>query len=364
MKAPILVPLFVALAGSIASAAELSVFRVCQDQRVIHTSDGAEAGRVEYIVVDPADQHVVSTVISGGVVGERLIAVPYNSLRFTSNNEITLTEITRERLVSAPVIERTQISASVIEPSIIQRTTTHFSARGDMRGDRTTVEGRTEVEGSASVTGRSNDRRSNGEAARTGEAPSNAEAAGNRDPKAHSAAASRRDAEARTQAEAERTRADKNGNRPPGAKANETDAAAAAKEQGAANQDPNSVTKSEALRKHNAKGESEAAKNKADAARPENAEENRSGTKPNRDTNNNSPKADANREHNENARPQGEAQPGRERKGAADRNASAETPKGRKAVEENATDSKRPPKKAQEPAGEEKARNEQRSPQL
>ncbi|HSI10471.1 MAG TPA: PRC-barrel domain-containing protein [Chthoniobacter sp.] len=337
MKAPILIPIFVALAGSISSAAELSVFRVCQDQRVIHTSDGAEAGRVEYIVVDPADQHVVSTVISGGVVGERLIAVPYNSLRFTSNSEITLTEITRERLVSAPVIERTQISASVIEPSIIQRTTTHFSARGDVRGDRTTVEG------SADVTARPNDPRSNAEAA------------------------SRRDAQARTQSEAERTRTENNGNRPPGATTNERDAATAAKERGEANQDPNAATKSDAQRKHNAnaKGEAEAAaKNKTDAARPENAEENRSATKPNHDANNNSPKADANREHNENARPQDEAQPGRERKGAADRNASEETAKGRKPAEETATDSKRPPKKAQEPAGEEKARNEQRSPQL
>src|SRR4051812_30050684 len=91
---------------------EYSVFRVCQDERVIHTSDGAEAGRVEYVVVDPSQGRLVSTIISGGGGGggERLVAVPFSSMRFEPNHGIVLTEITRERLASAPVIERTQIT--------------------------------------------------------------------------------------------------------------------------------------------------------------------------------------------------------------------------------------------------------------
>src|SRR5258708_7161638 len=73
MKTPILVLALIAAAGSLASAAEYEIFRVCQDQRVIHTSDGAEAGRVEYIVVDPSDRQVISTIVTGGVIGERLV---------------------------------------------------------------------------------------------------------------------------------------------------------------------------------------------------------------------------------------------------------------------------------------------------
>lgn len=78
-----------------------SVFRVCQDQRVIHTSDGAEVGHVQYIVVDPAQQRVVSTVVSGGVLGERYVAVPYEDIQMQDDNNIVLTNIDRERIVSA-----------------------------------------------------------------------------------------------------------------------------------------------------------------------------------------------------------------------------------------------------------------------
>jgi len=60
-----------ALCGSPAVFAEsYSVFRVCEDQHVLRTSDGAEAGHVEYIVVEPSQQRIVSTVITGGVIGE------------------------------------------------------------------------------------------------------------------------------------------------------------------------------------------------------------------------------------------------------------------------------------------------------
>src|ERR1700761_1222292 len=104
MKFSVIVSILTALAASVAGAADYSIFRVCQDQRVIHTSDGAEAGHVEYIVVDPANRQVVSTVVSGGVIGERLVSIPYTSMRFDNEREITLTEINRERLVSAPVI--------------------------------------------------------------------------------------------------------------------------------------------------------------------------------------------------------------------------------------------------------------------
>ncbi|RYD76083.1 MAG: PRC-barrel domain containing protein [Verrucomicrobiaceae bacterium] len=58
-----------------AAVADYTVFRVCEEERVIKTSDGADAGRVEYIVVDPSQQRVVSAVISGGVISNKHVAV-------------------------------------------------------------------------------------------------------------------------------------------------------------------------------------------------------------------------------------------------------------------------------------------------
>src|SRR4051794_18447403 len=120
-----------------------SVFKVCEDKHVIRTSDGQEAGHVEYIVVDPGAQRIVSTVVTGGVEGERLVAIPYSSMRFGTGEEVTLTEINRERLVSAPVIERTQLTTTTrLEPSVFERSYTHFGVRADF-GDRSTT--RTDV---------------------------------------------------------------------------------------------------------------------------------------------------------------------------------------------------------------------------
>src|SRR5215210_5342404 len=95
-----------------AFAADYTVFRVCEDQHVLRTSDGAEAGRVEYIVVEPTSQRVVSAVVTGGVVASKHIAIPMSAFRVGSNREVTLTTVTRERLISAPTIETTRFSST------------------------------------------------------------------------------------------------------------------------------------------------------------------------------------------------------------------------------------------------------------
>jgi hypothetical protein len=119
-------------------AAEYSVFRVCEDKHVIKTSDGAEAGRVEYIVIEPSSRRIVSTMVTGGVVGSKLVAVPFETMQFGADHQVTLTEVTRERLVSAPIIERTEITrTSVIQPTVIERTYNHFGARLDTQTTRT-----------------------------------------------------------------------------------------------------------------------------------------------------------------------------------------------------------------------------------
>jgi hypothetical protein len=199
---------------------EYSVFRVCEDQHVLRTSDGAEAGRVEYIVVDPGGGRVVSSIVSGGVIGEKLVAVPFSSLRFGAQREVVLTEITRERLVSAPVIERNQINVSVrFQPTLVERSFTHFGIRRDSvsttRTTETAREGNREA-GQATREGA----RARGEAAREGERPKSetaregerakGEAARERESeraKAEGARDSERaKAEARTRGQAERER--------------------------------------------------------------------------------------------------------------------------------------------------------------
>ncbi len=130
-----------------ASADELTSFRICEDQRVIHTSDGAEAGRVEYIMVEPSSFRVVSAVVHGGVVADKYVAVPISVMRFGTTNEITLTNITREKLVSAPVFEATHLRAgATIDVGLVERSYSHFGVNASeitrTSSSSTTTEGR------------------------------------------------------------------------------------------------------------------------------------------------------------------------------------------------------------------------------
>ena len=115
-----------------AIADDYTLFRVCQDQHLIRTSDGAEVGHVEYIVVEPASHRIISSIVTGGDVGDRFVAVPFESMTFGPDREIMLPEITRERIISAPVIERSQIATSMrIQSSLLDRTSEHFGVRFD-----------------------------------------------------------------------------------------------------------------------------------------------------------------------------------------------------------------------------------------
>jgi sporulation protein YlmC with PRC-barrel domain len=115
------------LAAPAVFGASLTTFRVCEEKRVLKTSDGADAGHVEYIVVDSDQQRVVSAVVTGGVIGQKFVTVPFSTVRYGSGNEMVLERIDRQRLVSAPVIEeRVLTSGTVIEPALIQRSYTHF----------------------------------------------------------------------------------------------------------------------------------------------------------------------------------------------------------------------------------------------
>ena len=85
---------------------DYNVLKICQSEYTLKTEDGAEAGRIEYVVVDPDGGRIVSAVLSGGVLADRFVAVPFTAVHLGPSHEVTLTHIDRERLMSAPVIER------------------------------------------------------------------------------------------------------------------------------------------------------------------------------------------------------------------------------------------------------------------
>ena len=120
-------------------AQSYTVFRVCEDVHVLRTSDGADAGRVEYIVVEPARHRIVSTVVTGGVVGEKFVSVPFSSFSFGGEKEVTLKNVTRERLTAAPVIEKSRLTSTSLSPEFVQPAFTHFgvSPDADVDAERT-----------------------------------------------------------------------------------------------------------------------------------------------------------------------------------------------------------------------------------
>lgn len=121
-------------------AADLSVYRICEDKHVIHTSDGADGGHVEYIMVDPDNQQIVSAIVTGGVVGEKHITLPYSSFRYSGDGRIELTDIDRERFVGAPTVEVSRFSTSlVVAPTIVESSRTYWGSawRGSVGENRT-----------------------------------------------------------------------------------------------------------------------------------------------------------------------------------------------------------------------------------
>jgi len=363
MKIPILLSIVSAFATSLASAADYSVFRVCQDQRVIRTSDGAEAGRVEYIVVDPSSHQVISTVVSGGVIGEKLVAIPYTSLRFDGDRGITLTEITRERLVSAPIIERTQISASFIQPTVIERTTTHFSGRATGETQRSGVSGE------AVATPRNTDPRSNAEAA------------------------PRNGATVRSESETGRNSEERNGNRTPGSNTRSTATEPANSREDTNRSRPGANTDGGKARKETTNADPQAGKEeKPHSAASKNEQENKDTNPPPNDSRktprdeNAKPGAQPERATEDaNARKEADTKRGikpptdrnageeaaaqdakRGAKAGADRNTTEDATKSKAQNAESPTGgkTKRPSKPGAPEATEEKRKDEQRSPQL
>jgi len=126
------------LSYSARAANSYTVFRVCEDQHILKTSDGADCGHIEYIVTDPGEQRIVSTVITGGVIGTHHVCVPFSEFQASGERDFLLRGVTRERIIAAPPIEVDRLRASFsVEPSFIERSSTYFSANvspGEERG--------------------------------------------------------------------------------------------------------------------------------------------------------------------------------------------------------------------------------------
>lgn len=157
-----------------------SVLKVCQEDLVLHTSDNQDAGHIGYVVVEPRSQRIVSALVTGGVLAERVVAVPFTSIRYSSPREVTLVDINRERLVSAPVVERTHLTSTTtrFEPSFFERSYTHFGGNAaELRaGFSSETSSRTDIDRNRDRDGRGPDRDRNRADATTDPARTNATA--------------------------------------------------------------------------------------------------------------------------------------------------------------------------------------------
>lgn len=110
-----------------ATANTYALFKVEDANMKIRSSDGSEAGEIQYLVIDPTTQRVVSVLVSGGMLKEKLVALPFASLPSTWGKEMTLTTIDKERFQNAPSIDRAALkNTQTISRDQIDRGTAHF----------------------------------------------------------------------------------------------------------------------------------------------------------------------------------------------------------------------------------------------
>lgn len=79
--------------------------------RKVVTTTREDLGKVEDVVVDPRSGRILYGVLSFNPtvgVGEKLYAIPWNSLELPADNTTVVLKVERDRLKSAPSFERTQ----------------------------------------------------------------------------------------------------------------------------------------------------------------------------------------------------------------------------------------------------------------
>ncbi|MHA3774101.1 PRC-barrel domain-containing protein [Verrucomicrobiota bacterium sgz303538] len=112
---------------------------VGDDARVVRTKDGAELGRLEYLILEPTTRRVVATVTTGGIVGDQEVVVPFKGVRFEGSRQVVLTDISRERVMSAQPVERVQLTTSgMISESVVNDAFEHFGVETKSEAERAT----------------------------------------------------------------------------------------------------------------------------------------------------------------------------------------------------------------------------------
>lgn len=97
------------------------------------TSDSGDAGTIEDLLIDPREGRIVTIVTS---VDNKLIPVPWADVTVGDDLRTISVNTTRERLIAAPTIERTQIAH--FNPELFRRSDTFFREnRGGHPGPNT-----------------------------------------------------------------------------------------------------------------------------------------------------------------------------------------------------------------------------------
>ena len=101
------------------------VFKVCDSDMDIYSSDNVSVGRIDSIVVEP-EGRIYSMVVAPSaqldVQGE-LVVVPYSGAHF-ANNRIQV-NVARDVIVHAPTVSRTQVR-TVVQPQFAERVNTYY----------------------------------------------------------------------------------------------------------------------------------------------------------------------------------------------------------------------------------------------
>ncbi|GEM_PF-4437010 len=120
----IIIALAVVLSGAlITSASAQTHYELCSAIHGAHirTTDSEDVGTIDDLLIDPREGRIVTIITS---VNDRLIPVPWTAVSAGEDLRVITVNTTRERLVTAPTIERSQITT--FTPEVYQRSESFF----------------------------------------------------------------------------------------------------------------------------------------------------------------------------------------------------------------------------------------------
>ncbi len=86
--------------------------------RDVRSRDGSEIGRIEQIGVEPQSGSILFAFVIPFVGYDRLIPVPWERIELTSDGSSAVVDLSRERLLEAPTLERGYLGSWVEKPEL------------------------------------------------------------------------------------------------------------------------------------------------------------------------------------------------------------------------------------------------------